>query len=223
MPIYAACFMVFTLANVGLPGTGGFVGEFLDHAGRLQVNTWVAIFAATGVILSAAYALYLYRRVDLRRAGQAGLQTIQDLTPREIAILAPLVVITILLGVYPKPVFDVTTPSVANLIRDIQDRAGASIMRRALARARHAGSRTMNLAADLLRPAARADPGGRRHGACCCWARSRGDKTRGWYPWLAVAAAGCRRWSCVVAARGRATSASTALSSPTASPASPRC
>ena len=63
MPIYAACFMVFTLANVGLPGTGGFVGEFLTMLGAFRVNTWVAIFAATGVILSAAYALYLYRRI----------------------------------------------------------------------------------------------------------------------------------------------------------------
>ena len=63
MPVYAACFMVFTLANVGLPGTSGFVGEFLTMLGAFQVNNWVAIFAATGVILSAAYALYLYRRV----------------------------------------------------------------------------------------------------------------------------------------------------------------
>ncbi len=116
MPMYAACFMVFTLANVGLPGTGGFVGEFMTMLGAFAVNTWVAIFAATGVILSAAYALYVYRRVVFGDLVKPALQTIQDLTAREIAILAPLVIITILMGVYPKPVFDVTSASVANLI-----------------------------------------------------------------------------------------------------------
>ena len=116
MPIYAACFMVFTLANVGLPGTGGFVGEFLTMLGAFIVNTWIAIFAATGVILSAAYALYLYRRVIFGDLVKPALQTIQDLTMREVAILAPLVVITIIMGIYPKPIFDVTSASVANLI-----------------------------------------------------------------------------------------------------------
>jgi NADH-quinone oxidoreductase subunit M len=116
MPIYAACFMVFTLANVGLPGTGGFVGEFMTMLGAFLVNTWVAIFAATGVILSAAYALYVYRRVIFGALVKPTLQTIQDLSIREFAILAPLVVITIAMGFYPKPVFDVTSVSVANLI-----------------------------------------------------------------------------------------------------------
>ena len=79
-------FMVFTLANVGLPGTSGFVGEFLTLIGAFQVNTWVALFATTGVILSAAYALYLYRRVHLRRAREAELLAMPDLTSREIAV-----------------------------------------------------------------------------------------------------------------------------------------
>jgi NADH-quinone oxidoreductase subunit M len=118
MPIYAACFMVFTLANVGLPGTSGFVGEFLTMLGAFVHNSWLAIFAATGVILSAAYALYLYRRIIFGALVKPSLQAIQDLTAREIAILAPLVVITIALGVYPKPVLDVTTPAVAKLISD---------------------------------------------------------------------------------------------------------
>jgi NADH-quinone oxidoreductase subunit M len=83
-------------------------------------NSWIAIFAATGVILSAAYALFLYRRIIFGALVKPALQTIQDLNAREIAILAPLVVITILLGVYPKPVFDVTTPAVAKLIHDNQ-------------------------------------------------------------------------------------------------------
>jgi NADH-quinone oxidoreductase subunit M len=116
MPIYAACFMIFTLANVGLPGTGGFVGEFMTMLGAFLVNTWVAIFATTGIILSAAYALYVYRRVVFGELVKPALQTIKDLSPREIAILAPLVAITILMGVYPKPVFDVTSASVAALI-----------------------------------------------------------------------------------------------------------
>jgi NADH-quinone oxidoreductase subunit M len=117
MPMYAACFMVFTLANVGLPGTGGFVGEFLTMLGAFLFNSWIAIFAATGVILSAAYALFLYRRIIFGDLVKPALQTIQDLTMREVAILAPLVIITILMGVYPKPIFDVTSASVANLVQ----------------------------------------------------------------------------------------------------------
>jgi NADH-quinone oxidoreductase subunit M len=120
MPVYAACFMVFTLANVGLPGTSGFVGEFLTMLGAFIHNSWIAIFAATGVILSAAYALFLYRRIIFGALVKPALQTIQDLSAREVAILAPLVVITIALGVYPSVVTDVTTPAVAKLIHDNQ-------------------------------------------------------------------------------------------------------
>jgi NADH-quinone oxidoreductase subunit M len=116
MPIYAACFMVFTLANVGLPGTGGFVGEFLTMLGAFRVNTWVAIFAATGVILSAAYMLYLYWRVIFGKLVKPSLQAIQDLTAREIAILVPLVVATIVMGVYPNFVFKVMSASVEHLL-----------------------------------------------------------------------------------------------------------
>ena len=120
MPMYAACFMVFTLANVGLPGTSGFVGEFLTMLGAFVHNSWIAIFAATGVILSAAYALFLYRRIIFGELVKPALMTITDLTPREIAILAPLVVITIALGVYPNVVTNVTSPAVAKLVQDNQ-------------------------------------------------------------------------------------------------------
>ena len=120
MPMYAACFMVFTLANVGLPGTGGFVGEFLTMLGAFRVNTWVVIFAATGAILSAAYMLYLYWRVIFGKLVKPALQTIQDLSLREFAILAPLVIVTIAMGVYPKPILDVTHASVANLVHQSQ-------------------------------------------------------------------------------------------------------
>ncbi|MGA7674366.1 MAG: NADH-quinone oxidoreductase subunit M [Rhizomicrobium sp.] len=118
MPIYAACFMVFTLANIGLPGTGGFIGEFLTLLGAFHVNTWVAIFAATGVILSACYMLYLYWRVIFGELVKPALLSIKDLSLREVALLAPLVAVTILMGVYPKAVFDVTSVSVAHLIAE---------------------------------------------------------------------------------------------------------
>jgi NADH-quinone oxidoreductase subunit M len=118
MPLYAAFFMVFTLANVGLPGTSGFVGEFLTMLGAFLHNSWIAIFATTGIILSASYALFLYRRMIFGSLVKPSLQAIQDLSPREVAILAPLVVITVAMGVYPRPVFDVTTPAVAKLIND---------------------------------------------------------------------------------------------------------
>src|SRR6056297_1868550 len=116
MPAYALIFMLFTMANVGLPGTSGFVGEFLTLMGMFQVNTWVAAVAATGVILSAAYALWLYRRVVFGDLIKESLKSITDMTTRERAIFAPLVVMTILLGVYPALVLDITGPSVAALL-----------------------------------------------------------------------------------------------------------
>jgi NADH-quinone oxidoreductase subunit M len=127
MPMYAFVFMIFTMANVGLPGTSGFVGEFLSLVGAFKVNTWVALFATSGVVLSAAYALWLYRRVIFGKLDKPNLANILDLSPREIAILAPLVVLTILFGVYPKPVMDVTAVSVEKLIADYnQDVQAAS-------------------------------------------------------------------------------------------------
>jgi NADH-quinone oxidoreductase subunit M len=116
MPAYAVCFLVFTLANVGLPGTSGFVGEFLTLLAAFRYNTWLAIVGTTGVILSAAYALWLYRRIVYGALEKTSLQSIADLNARELAFLAPLVVITIALGVYPKPIFDVTRASVAHLV-----------------------------------------------------------------------------------------------------------
>ncbi len=116
MPAYALIFMLFTMANVGLPGTSGFVGEFLTLVGVFQVNTWVAAVAATGVILSAAYALWLYRRVVLGDLIKESLKSITDMTLRERAIFAPLVVMTLLLGVYPSLVTDIIGPSVEALV-----------------------------------------------------------------------------------------------------------
>jgi NADH-quinone oxidoreductase subunit M len=120
MPAYALIFMFFTMANVGLPGTSGFIGEFLTLMGVFQVNTWVAAVATTGVILSAAYALWLYRRVVMGDLIKEALKSITDMTRREKAIFAPLVVMTLLLGVYPALVTDIIGPSVEALVTDYQ-------------------------------------------------------------------------------------------------------
>ena len=119
MPKYAVAFMVFTMANVGLPGTSGFIGEFLTLLGVFKVNTWVALFATTGVILSAAYALWLYRKVIFGALTKENLKGLLDLSPREKAILYPLVVLVIFFGVYPAPVFDATTASVDALLNNV--------------------------------------------------------------------------------------------------------
>lgn len=116
MPAFALIFMLFTMANVGLPGTSGFVGEFLTLVAIFQVNTWVAAVATTGVIFSAAYALWLYRRVVMGDLIKESLKTISDMTTRERAIFAPLIVMTILLGVYPALVLDIIGPSVTALV-----------------------------------------------------------------------------------------------------------
>ncbi len=125
MPLYAFVFMVFTLANVGLPGTSGFVGEFLSLIGTFRVNTWVATLATLGTILSAAYALWLYRKIIFGKLEKPSLFNIKDLGWREIAIMAPLVILTIVFGVYPKPVLDISSASVAQLIDNYQHAVGA--------------------------------------------------------------------------------------------------
>ena len=116
MPKYAFAFMVFTMANVGLPGTSGFVGEFMVLVGVFKVNQWVAAFTTLGVILSAAYALWLYRRVIFGPLNKADLMGMLDLNRREMALLAPLVILILLFGVYPQPLLEVMHASVDNLI-----------------------------------------------------------------------------------------------------------
>lgn len=124
MPVYAMVFMLFTMANVGLPGTSGFVGEFLTLVGVFQVNTWVAAVATSGVILSAAYALWLYRRVVFGDLIRESLKTITDMNRRERAIFAPLVVMTLLLGIYPSLITDIIGPSTAALIANYETALG---------------------------------------------------------------------------------------------------
>jgi NADH-quinone oxidoreductase subunit M len=106
MPLYAVVFLILTMANVALPGTSGFVGEFLTLMGAFRANTWVAFLAATGVILSAAYALWLYRRVVYGPLEKPALQAITDLNRREIVTFAPLVLLIIYYGVQPGPILD---------------------------------------------------------------------------------------------------------------------
>lgn len=117
MPLYAVTFMIFTMANVGLPGTSGFVGEFLTLAGAFVANSWVALFATSGVVLSAAYALYLYRRVVFGALEKPSLQTISDLSARELVLFVPLIALTLYYGVRPGPILEASAASVANLLQ----------------------------------------------------------------------------------------------------------
>jgi NADH-quinone oxidoreductase subunit M len=125
MPLYAFTFMIFTMANVGLPGTSGFVGEFLTLVGAFQINTWVAFLATTGVVLSAAYALWLYRKIIFGVLEKDNLKKIADMNRRELVFMVPLIVLTILFGVYPAPIMDVTAVSVDNLIINYQSSVAA--------------------------------------------------------------------------------------------------
>ncbi|NNU81846.1 NADH-quinone oxidoreductase subunit M [Halovulum dunhuangense] len=120
MPVFALIFMLFTMGNVGLPGTSGFVGEFLTLAGAFQANTWAALIATTGVILSAAYALWLYRRVVFGDLIKESLKQIKDMDRREKLLFAPLIAMTLILGVYPSLALDVIGPSVEALLDNYQ-------------------------------------------------------------------------------------------------------
>ncbi len=120
MPLYGVALMVFTMANVGLPGTSGFVGEFLTMMGAFRSNTWVGFFSAFGVILSAAYALWLYARVIYGRLEKPALRDILDLDRREIATLAPLVLLVIYYGVVPGPILDTFAPPTEALLKSVE-------------------------------------------------------------------------------------------------------
>ena len=126
MPLYAAAFMVFTLANIALPGTSGFIGEFLSLIGTFRVNSLVATLATIGTILSAAYALWLYRKVVFGTLSKPSLAAIKDLDYREMITLGPLVALTLLFGIYPKPVLDMSAASVAQLLDGYNHAIGAA-------------------------------------------------------------------------------------------------
>ena len=120
MPRYAFVFMIFMLASVGLPGTSGFVGEFLVIVGAFKVNTGVALLAASGMVLGAAYMLYLYRRVIFGKITKEDLLSILDMSPRERVVFAPLIFMVFLMGIYPMPFLDVMSASVENLVTNYE-------------------------------------------------------------------------------------------------------
>ena len=126
MPVYALVFMIFMLASVGLPGTSGFVGEFLVLLGAFQVNSWVALLAATGIVLGAAYMLYLYRRVIFGKLTKEELLNILDLNRREMLVFAPLVAIVMVMGIYPMPFLEVMDASVEGLIERYEQALAAA-------------------------------------------------------------------------------------------------
>jgi NADH-quinone oxidoreductase subunit M len=120
MPKYAFCFMVFMLASVGLPGTSGFIGEFLALLGAFRVNTWVAFFATTGMILSAAYMLYLYRRVVFGVITNDDVRAMLDLHWREIVVFVPMIAVVLWMGIYPDSFLRPLQPTIGNLISSVQ-------------------------------------------------------------------------------------------------------
>ncbi len=120
MPKYAAVFMVFMLASVGLPGTSGFVGEFLSLLGAFEVNTWVAFFATTGMILGATYMLYLYRRVIFGVITRADVRAMLDLSLLEVAIFAPMIVLVLWMGIYPNSFLKPMQPALAKVMERVQ-------------------------------------------------------------------------------------------------------
>jgi NADH-quinone oxidoreductase subunit M len=119
MPVYALLFMIFMLAGVGLPGTSGFVGEFLVVIGTFQSNAWVALILGISLVLGAGYMLYLYRRVIFGALTRDSLRAIADVTPREVAIFAPLIILTLWMGLYPDPFLNLTHASVDNLVNRV--------------------------------------------------------------------------------------------------------
>jgi NADH-quinone oxidoreductase subunit M len=126
MPVYAAIFMVFTMASIGLPGTGGFVGEFLVLAGAYKANTTVTALAATGVVLGAAYMLYLYKRVVFGELTKPDVRSMRDVTRTEVAVFLPLIVLVAWMGVYPSSFIAPMEPAVAKLIDNYNARISAA-------------------------------------------------------------------------------------------------
>jgi NADH-quinone oxidoreductase subunit M len=129
MPRYAVAFMIFMMASVGLPGTSGFIGEFLVLVGAFQVNTWAAFLATTGIILSATYMLYLYRRIIFGAIARADVKAMLDLSPREILIFAPLVAVVLWIGIYPTSFLKPLQPSVSNLVERVENAQAAQLDR----------------------------------------------------------------------------------------------
>jgi NADH-quinone oxidoreductase subunit M len=117
MPAYALVFMVFTMATIGLPGTSGFIGEFLVIIGAAEINFWLALLGGLGMILGCAYMLWLYRRVIFGTITHADLRHILDLSPREWTLFAPLILLTLWMGIYPSSFTGFFDESVAAMVQ----------------------------------------------------------------------------------------------------------
>jgi NADH-quinone oxidoreductase subunit M len=126
MPAYAFVFMIFTMAAVGLPGTSGFVGEFLVLVGVYQANTWTAVLITTGIILAPAYMLWLYRRLIFGKLEREDLKKMMDLSGRESLVFLPLIIVVLWMGIYPQSFLDIIHGSVANLIDNYQAAVGVA-------------------------------------------------------------------------------------------------
>ena len=127
MPRYALAFMIFTMASVGLPGTSGFIGEFLVMVGVFQSSTWVGLFITTGIILGAAYMLWLYRRVVFGKLEKDDVKAMLDLSPREVAIFVPLILIVLWMGIYPSSFTSITGPTIERLITNYEVAVGPAV------------------------------------------------------------------------------------------------
>jgi NADH-quinone oxidoreductase subunit M len=119
MPRFAALFVLFSLANAGLPGTSGFIGEFMVILGAVKFNFWIGVLAATALILGAAYSLWLVKRVVFGEIGNENVTTLSDLSPREFMLLGVLAIATLWMGIYPAPFTDLTQTSVTDLLRHV--------------------------------------------------------------------------------------------------------
>jgi NADH-quinone oxidoreductase subunit M len=126
MPAFAMVFMLFSMANVALPGTANFVGEFLVIVAAMRVNFWLAFGAALGMILGAAYMLWLYRRVVFGRITREDLRGLLDMSPREHAVFAPLILLTLWMGIYPQSFLSFFEASVAALVQHHEAAVGAA-------------------------------------------------------------------------------------------------
>jgi NADH-quinone oxidoreductase subunit M len=119
MPIFASFFMLFAMANSGLPGTSGFVGEFLVIMGAVKVNFWYAVFAATTLIFGAAYTLWMYKRVIFGAVANEGVAELSDITPREVLVLGLLAAAVLVFGIFPAPLTDVMQTTVNGLLQHV--------------------------------------------------------------------------------------------------------
>jgi len=126
IPAFSALFLIVCLSSLGLPGLNGFVGEFLILVGAFQVDKWLAAVATTGIVFAAVYLLWMYQRVALGEIRHEANRRLRDLTPREWAVLVPVLVLIVWIGVYPKAFTSKTEASVQALIAQVESKASVA-------------------------------------------------------------------------------------------------